>query len=178
MCASDSSGCMSAEQVIQEVMAKLDDREIRAIRQNPSSAYMHFGLGLYIRNTYIHSGRMGDSLRDPDSESSEITAEIARRLLPEYESYPLAFNLAGDDGIFHSVHAYACSLGLVPLLMRCVERRYSILADAEKKIDSRVEAEARARRSESDIESFLVGLRAVALDEDHLSPRAFSGPAC
>lgn len=53
MCASDSSGCMSAEQVIQEVMAKLDDREIRAIRQNPLFSIHAFrSWALYTEHVY------------------------------------------------------------------------------------------------------------------------------
>lgn len=63
---------MTVEEVANEVISRLDHKEIDDIRCHPSSTDMHFGLGLWIRNEYIHSGKMG-SVYMPDELSSKIT---------------------------------------------------------------------------------------------------------
>ena len=87
---------MTIDEVVDDAIAQLDETQIDDIRRRPSPTRMHFGLGLWIRNNYIHSGRMG-TVSSPDSLSWTVTEEIARKLLPEYAPYPLAFALL-DDG--------------------------------------------------------------------------------
>jgi hypothetical protein len=128
----DQKELLGCNQVIDEIIEGLSDAGAQAIRENPSPDTMHFGLGLYIRNKYIYSGRMGWSHGDPDAMSSDITREVSRRLLPEYDAYPLAFDLAGSMGIYHSVHEYAFGHGLSDVLMDCVERHYSVLSSAQE----------------------------------------------
>lgn len=154
----DDADCMTSEQVIEEVLAGLSDKDIQTIRTHPSSSEMHFGLGLYIRNKYIHSGRMiwtRRDRRDPDVMSSAITEEIARRLLPEYNDYPLAFKLAGGFGIYPSVHNYAFSLGVGDALIRCVARHYLALASADEDFRRAVKDLALSSNTKAKVSSLL-----------------------
>ena len=53
---------------------------------------MHFGLGRWIRNEYVHNGKMG-LVFIADNVSSEITQAIAKKVLPEYADFPLTVSL-------------------------------------------------------------------------------------
>ncbi len=104
------------EEVADDVIANLSDDDIERIRLNPVTSHYHFGLCLYIRNRYIHSGEV-ELVDDPDRMSSKIMKVIIRKLLSEYDNYPLVLSLIDHDSAFASVHRCAFrSLLLIPTL--------------------------------------------------------------
>lgn len=126
---------MTVEEVANEVIARLGDQEINRIRHHPSSSSMHFGLGLWIRNEYIHSGKMGFA-GEPDSVSSEITQLIASKLLPEYAEFPLVFELFDQSRtIFISAHRYYLDRDLSKMTA-AIRAHYESLVKAEEKLES------------------------------------------
>lgn len=126
---------MTVEEVADEVISRLDSKEIDSIRHHPSSTDMHFGLGLWIRNEYIHSGKMGSALI-ADDISSEITKTIAAKLLPEYADFPLAVALFDwPRSVYASAHRYYLDHDLSKMVA-AVRAHYEPLADAEAKFGS------------------------------------------
>lgn len=126
---------MTVEEVANEVISRLGDQGIDRIRHHPSSSCMHFGLGLWIRNEYIHSGKMGFVV-EPNSASSEITGLIASKVLPEYAEFPLAVELFDQSRtIFISAHRYYLDRD-ISKMTSAIRAHYELLAKAEEKLES------------------------------------------
>ena len=122
---------MTIDEVVDAVIAQLDETQVNDIRRHPSPTRMHFGLGLWIRNNYVHSGRMG-TVSSPDSLSWTVTEEIARKLLPEYAPYPLAFALLDDGyGALQSTHRF-CLDRRATTMVDVIGRHYPALEAAER----------------------------------------------
>lgn len=122
---------MTINEVVDDVITQLDETQIDDIRRHPSSTRMHFGLGLWIRNNYVHSGRMG-TVSSPDSLSWTVTEKVARKLLPEYAPYPLAFALLDDGyGAFQSAHRF-CLDCRATTMVDVIGRHYPALEAAER----------------------------------------------
>ena len=64
------------EEVAQEVFLQLSDRDKKYLLENPDPIDHHFGLGLYIRNKYIHGKNLRLGLIRPDSLSTKIVGRI------------------------------------------------------------------------------------------------------
>jgi hypothetical protein len=131
--------CMTIDEAVEDVIAQLDEEEIDDVRRYPSPTRMHFGLGLWIRNNYVHSGRMG-TVSSPDSLSWTVSEEIARKLLPEYAPYPLAFALLDDGyGALQSAHRFCLDRG-VTTMVDAIDRHYPALEAAERDFRRRRES--------------------------------------
>ena len=130
---------MTIDEVVDDVITQLDETQINDIRRHPSSTCMHFGLGLWIRNNYVHSGRMG-TISSPDSLSWTVTEKIARKLLPEYASYPLAFALLDDGyGALQSAHRFCLDCRATTMIDE-IGRHYPALEAAERDFRKRRES--------------------------------------
>lgn len=130
---------MTINEVVDDVITQLDETQIDDIRRHPSSTRMHFGFGLWIRNNYVHSGRMG-TVSSPDSLSWTVTEKVARKLLPEYAPYPLAFALLDDGyGAFQSAHRF-CLDCRATTMVDVIGRHYPALEAAER--DFRMQRES------------------------------------
>lgn len=122
---------MTIDEVVDAVIAQLDETQVDDIRRHPSPTRMHFGLGLWIRNNYVHGGRMG-TVSSPDSLSWTITEKVARKLLPEYAPYPLAFALLDDGyGALQSAHRF-CLDCRATTMVDAIGRHYPVLEAAER----------------------------------------------
>lgn len=131
----DSNGFMSAEEVVDDVILQLDDQAIDRVRHHPSSTDMHFGLGLWIRNEYIHSGKMGPVFM-ADNVSSEITKAIAKKALPEYANFPLAVSLfSGLRGVYVSAHRYFIDRDMAKMV-DAISAHYDALSAAETEFEA------------------------------------------
>lgn len=131
--------CMTIDEVVDDVITQLGETRIDDIRRHPSPTRMHFGLGLWIRNSYVHSGRMG-TVSSPDSLSWTVTEEIARKLLPEYAPYPLAFALLDDGyGALQSAHRF-CLDCRATTMVDAIDRHYFALEAAERDFRKRRES--------------------------------------
>lgn len=121
---------MTVEEVVDDVISQLEDQAINQVRHHPSSTDMHFGLGMWIRNEYIHTGKMGPVVI-PDNVSSEITEGIAKKLLPEYAKYPLAVSLfSGLRSVYVSAHRYFVDRD-ISKMTDVISRHYDALSAAE-----------------------------------------------
>lgn len=126
---------MTIEEVADDVISQLDSKEIDSIRHHPSSTDMHFGLGLWIRNTYIHSGKMGSVLM-ADELSSKITETVASKVLPEYADFPFAIALFDwPCSAYASAHRYYLDRDMSKMVA-AIRAHYELLADAEAKFES------------------------------------------
>lgn len=131
--------CMTIDEVVDDVIAQLNETQVNDIRRHPSPTRMHFGLGLWIRNNYVHSGRMG-TISSPDSLSWTVTEKIARKLLPEYAPYPLAFALLDDGyGALQSAHRF-CLDCRATTMVDAIDRHYFALEAAERDFRKRRES--------------------------------------
>lgn len=129
------SELMAVEEVADDVISQLDEQEIDEVRRHPSSTDMHFGLGSWIRNEYIYSGKMGPVLI-ADSVSSEITEAIAKKALPEYADLPLAVSLfSGPMEAYASAHRYFVDRDVLKMV-DSVKSHYDALAASEAEFDA------------------------------------------
>lgn len=131
----DAQSPMTVEEVANEVISRLDSQSIDQIRHHPSSSDMHFGLGLWIRNTYIHNGKMGPVFM-ADHVSSEITELIATKALPEYADFPLAVTLFNwYFNAYVSAHRYYIDRDISKMI-EVIRTHYKLLENAEKQLES------------------------------------------
>ncbi len=72
------------EYVANDVIRSLKEKDKKYLINHPDPVDHHFGLGLYIRNKYIH-GKELCFLCFPDDLSSEIVRTIIRKLAPAGE---------------------------------------------------------------------------------------------
>lgn len=130
----DTRGPMTVEEVADEVISQLDSQTIDQIRNHPSSTDMHFGLGLWIRNEYIHSGKMGPVFM-ADDVSSEITGIIASKVLPEYADYPLAVSLFDwPRSAYVSAHRYYLDRD-ASKMVEAIDAHYGALAESNRRFE-------------------------------------------
>ncbi len=94
------------EKIADDVIGELSSEDIEEIRLNPRPAIQHFDLGHFIRNKYIHGSKL-EFASDSDLISRRIVRMIVEKLLPEYEAYPLMFDLFDHGDVFVSVHRFA-----------------------------------------------------------------------
>lgn len=63
-------------QTAQDVFDGLTPGDKKYLRQHPETWEHHFGLGLYIRNKYIHGKKLEFFCPNPDGLSSKIVARV------------------------------------------------------------------------------------------------------
>lgn len=115
------------EAVYESTLVMLDDETLQTIRLNPSIADMHFGLGLYIRNRFIHSGILG-YVGNPDSVSSAVLRKLVERVLPEFASLPLFYNRIDCGPVYEAFRYCIAVRGRVPLAEVAGSYRYLVEA--------------------------------------------------
>ena len=67
---------MFIEQTAQDVFDGLTPGDKKYLRQHPATWEHHFGLGLYIRNNYIHGKKLDFFYGHADDLSSKIIAKV------------------------------------------------------------------------------------------------------
>lgn len=115
------------EAVYESTLVMLDDETLQTIRLNPSIADMHFGLGLYIRNRFIHSGILG-YVGNPDSVSGAVLRKLVERVLPEFASLPLFYNRIDCGPVYEAFRYCIAVRGRVPLAEVAGSYRYLVEA--------------------------------------------------
>lgn len=73
--------------VAKDYISNLSDEEKEYMMDIPDSFNQHFGVGMYIRNKYIHGKKETQNFGDPDYLSSIIVERIFSMLLPEEYDY-------------------------------------------------------------------------------------------
>ncbi len=71
------------EYVSQDVLLQLSDEDKDFLLEHPDPIDHHFGLGLYIRNNYIHGKKLGFFIFRPDSLSTTIVGRVIEMLQGE-----------------------------------------------------------------------------------------------
>lgn len=71
------------EYVAQDVLLQLSDEDKDFLLEHPDPIDYHFGLGLYIRNNYIHGKKLGFFVFRPDSLSTTIVGRVIEMLQGE-----------------------------------------------------------------------------------------------
>ncbi len=64
------------EYVARDVLSKLSAEDKRSLMEHPDPIDHHFGLGLFIRNKYIHGKKLGFFVFRPDSLSTTIVGRV------------------------------------------------------------------------------------------------------
>lgn len=68
-----------------DVLTKLDNKEKEYIFLHPDSTTHHFGLGMWVRNNYIHGKELDFEFWHPDDLSSDITMRLASLIIENYD---------------------------------------------------------------------------------------------
>lgn len=89
------------ESLFQSAMVTLPDETFEQVRLHPSTTDMHFGLGLYLRNRFVHSGLLWSGV-DPDNQSSGALRKLIEYCLPEFKSYDLIYDQIGHGPLYHA----------------------------------------------------------------------------
>lgn len=66
-----------------DAVSKLSKKDRKALLEHPDPIDHHFGYGIYIRNHYIHNKELSFLAVSADSLSTEIVAEIIKRVQKE-----------------------------------------------------------------------------------------------
>ncbi len=128
-CGSHSVADSGIEAVFQSAMATLPEEAIAEIRSAPSVTNMHFGLGLYLRNEFIHSGLLYCGI-DPDNQSSAALEKLVRYCIPELAGYGLIFDRIGH-GVLQQAWRYCAEIrGHVPIAE--LKLHYDLLLEAQE----------------------------------------------
>ena len=57
---------LTIDEIVETELNRLSDEDKKALLENPDYIDHHFGYGMYIRNEYIHSGKMKDPEQNTD----------------------------------------------------------------------------------------------------------------
>lgn len=103
------------DRVAQEVYEELSESERSYIFDHPASTDHHFGMGLGIRNRYIHGQDLDFDVYNPDSLSSEITSRIASLIVDNYDyENPFYHHLYDNFSFNHIRRLYRAVTGNYP----------------------------------------------------------------
>ena len=101
--------------VAEDVFKSLSQEDKDYIFKHPSSIDHHFGMGLGIRNKYIHGQNLEFDVGHPDSLSSEITSKIASLIIDNYDYENPFYRHMYDDFTFdHVRRLYFALMGEYP----------------------------------------------------------------
>lgn len=129
-------GAVSAaeESLYQSAFVTLGDETFEQIRLHPSTAVMHFGLGLYLRNQFVHSGLISCERRDPDSLSSAVLERLIKYCLPELAEHDLVYGRIERNPLYGAYRYCMTARGRFP--KEELTRHYDILVEAKKLSDA------------------------------------------
>lgn len=103
------------DMVATEVLKGLSQKDKDYIFLHPDSTEHHFGMGLGIRNKYIHGEDLQFNYCHPDGLSSEITARIASMIIENYDyDNPFYRHLYDDFSFNHLRRLYYAVKGEYP----------------------------------------------------------------
>lgn len=96
-------GAVSAaeESLYQSAFVTLGDETFEQIRLHPSTAVMHFGLGLYLRNQFVHSGLISCERRIPTAFRAPCSKGLSSTAFPSLRNMTLC--MAGSREILFMV---------------------------------------------------------------------------
>ena len=128
------SGCgIAQESLFQSAMVTLPDETFEQVRLHPSTTEMHFGLGLALRNRFVHSGLLWSGV-NPDDQSSGATLRLIKYCIPEFRDYDLVYDRLGY-GALYKAYRYCMEVrGSFP--KKEFTEHYGILQEAEQIDDS------------------------------------------
>lgn len=130
----DESGCgIAQESLFQSAMVTLPDETFEQVRLHPSTTEMHFGLGLALRNRFVHSGLLWSG-NNPDNQSSEATLRLIKYCIPEFRDYDLVYDQLGC-GALYKAYRY-CMEVRCSFPKKEFTEHYGILQEAEQIDDS------------------------------------------
>lgn len=116
-----------AEALYQSALVTLPDDTLEQVRLHPSRSEMHFGLGLYLRNRFVHSGLIPDGLAD--ELSGAALSMLIRRCIPELKEHELIYGQI-DHGVLYDAYRFCMEVrGELP--KRELIANYDILLEAK-----------------------------------------------
>ena len=116
------------DDVALEVLGDLTEKDRAYIHSHPDPTTHHFGMGLAIRNKYIHGKELGFPCFGADSLSSEIILRIASHIIEEFEYDNLLHqNLYGMSSFNYLRAIYTLITGKEPVELL---KKYSLLPDS------------------------------------------------
>lgn len=124
---------IAEESLFQSALVSLPDETFKQIRLNPSTTEMHFGLGLYLRNRFVHSGLLWSGV-DPDAQSSGATFKLIKYCIPEFRDYDLIYEELGSGALYAAYRYCMEVLGEFP--KEEFTKHYEVLLDAQQIRDS------------------------------------------
>ena len=128
------SGCgIAQESLFQSAMVTLPDETFEQVRLHPSTTEMHFGLGLALRNRFVHSGLLWSG-GNPDNQSSGATLRLIKYCIPEFRDYDLVYDQLGA-GALYKAYRY-CMEVRSSFPKKEFTEHYGILKEAEQIDDS------------------------------------------
>ncbi len=143
----------------EDVYSKLTEEEKAYIYDHPDSTEHHFGLGLMIRNRYIHGKNLNFECSQADDLSSEITAYVASLVIDDYDYDNPFYRIMYDDFSFtHLRLLYRTITGTYPddILAKYAQLPddYDACAEARKEVRGKI---LDARRFKRLCEKYEVG---------------------
>lgn len=126
--ASEAAG-EAQEGLFQSALVTLPEDAFDQVRLHPSIADLHFGLGMHLRNRFVHSGLLWSGV-DPDHQSSGAISKLIRHCIPEFRDYGLVYGELAS-GALYDAYRYCMEVrGEFP--MEEFTRHYGILLEAQE----------------------------------------------
>lgn len=130
----DGAISAAAESLYQSALVTLGDETFEQIRLHPSVGAMHFGLGMYLRNQFVHSGLISRERQPPDDLSHTALEKLIRYCLPELVGHDLVYERI-ERGPLYGAYRY-CMMARGRFPKEELVRHYGILAEAKKISDA------------------------------------------
>lgn len=129
----ESGRGIAQESLFQSAMVTLPEDTFEQVRLHPSANDMHFGLGLYLRNKFVHSGLLWSGV-DPDNQSSGALRKLIEYCIPELNDYSLVYSQI-EYGALRGAYLYCMEVrGQLP--MAELTKHYDLLLEAQDIADS------------------------------------------
>lgn len=128
-CLNESGRGIAQENLFQSALVTLPEDTFEQVRLHPSTTEMHFGLGLYLRNKFVHSGLLWSGV-DPDDQSSDATFRLIKYCIPELREFDLIYDELGY-GALYDAYRYCMEIRKV-FPMAEFTKHYDLLREARE----------------------------------------------
>ena len=129
----ESGRGIAQDSLFQSALVTLPESTFEQVRLHPSVTDMHFGLGLYLRNRFVHSGLLWSGV-DPDNQSSGALRKLIEYCIPELNDYELVYSQI-EYGALHGAYRYCMEVrGRLPKAE--LTKHYDLLLEAQSVADS------------------------------------------
>ncbi len=120
---------VAQESLFQSALVTPPEDVFYQVRLHPSTADLHFGLGMHLRNRFVYSGLLWGGV-DPDDQSGEAISRLIKYCIPEFRGYDLIYDELDSGALYHAYRYCMEVRGEFP--MGEFTKHYGVLLEAQE----------------------------------------------